>query len=124
MVDVQTNDPNRPRLQLVVTGRVEKFADIRPSSVHLEGRAGSPLAVEVEIVPNKSHPFAILGVKIQRNDLIRCKLVEKCSSGISRCILRVENLQTTSGTYTDTITIQTDNPKRPSIPIGVVGIIH
>jgi hypothetical protein len=124
MVDIQTNDPNHPSLQLVVTGKVEKFVDIRPSTVHLEGRAGSPLAVEVEIQPNKDHPFTILGVQTQRNDLIRCKLVEKCGKGKNRCILRVENLQTTSGTYTDTITVRTDNIARPSFTIGVVGTIH
>jgi hypothetical protein len=124
MVDVQTNDPNHTSFQLVVAGKVEKFVDIRPSTVHLEGQAGSPLAVEVEILPNKDHPFTILGIQTQRNDLIRCKLVEKCGTGKNRCLLRVENLQTTSGTYTDTITVRTDNTARPSFLIGVVGTIH
>lgn len=124
MVDVQTNDPNHPSLQLVVTGKVEKFADIRPSMVRLEGQAGTPLTVEVEILPNKDHPFTIIGVQAQRDDLIRCKLIEQCGTSSNRCILRVENLKATSGTYTDSITVRTDNTARPSFPIVVVGTIH
>lgn len=121
---MQTDDSERPWLDLVLTGRVDKFVDIKPSTVHLEGQAGSPLAVDVEIQPNKDHPFTVLEVRTKRNDLIRCELIEKCGSGKNRCILRVENLQTTSGTYIDTITVRTDNTARPSFLIGVVGTIH
>lgn len=122
---MQTNDPAQPTLTLVVTGRVEKFVELRPAQVRLEGQAGTPLAVEVEILPNKDYPFAILGVQTQRDDAVRTELIEQCSIGEnSRCIIRVENLKTTSGRYADTITVQTDNAVRPSFPIPVVGIIR
>jgi hypothetical protein len=39
-VRIQTNDPNRPWLGVVVTGMVEKFAEIRPERITLSGSAG------------------------------------------------------------------------------------
>lgn len=114
-----------PTLTLVVTGKVEKFVEIRPAQVLLEGQAGTPLAVEVEILPNKNYPFSILGVKPQRSDVVRTELVEQCNSGEnSRCVIRVENLNAASGRYADTITVQTDNAVRPSFSIPVVGVIQ
>ncbi|EKD38820.1 MAG: protein of unknown function DUF1573 [uncultured bacterium] len=124
-VSVQTNDPQQPLLRLVVKGRVEKFVDIRPAQVRLEGEAGTSLTMEVEILPNKEFPFTILGVTTQRNDAVRTELIEQCTVGEnSRCVIRVENLKTTSGRYADTITVQTDNAVRPNFPISVVGIIR
>lgn len=122
---MQTNDPAQPTLRLVVTGKVEKFVELRPAQVRLEGEAGAPLAVEVEILLNKDYPFSILGVQTQRDDAVRTELLEQCNTGEnSRCIIRVENLKSTSGRYADTITVLTDNAVRPSFPIPVVGIIH
>lgn len=110
---------------LTVSGNVVKFAKVNPAQVRLEGEAGTPLAVEVEILPNKDYPFSIVGVKNQRDDSVRCELIQQCSTGDnSRCVLRVENLKTTSGRYADTITVQTDNAARPSFPIPVVGMIR
>jgi hypothetical protein len=42
-VHIETNDPNRPRLDLAVSGTVEKFAKIRPERVFLGGSVGTPL---------------------------------------------------------------------------------
>jgi hypothetical protein len=123
-VYVQTNDPKQPSLQLVVTGKVNKFVEIKPAQVRLEGQAGTPLTVEVEILQNKENPFTILEVQTQRKDVVRCELVEQCNTANNRCVLRVENIKTTSGRYADTITVRTDNAVKPSFPIAVVGIIH
>lgn len=122
---MQTDDPAQPLLNLVVTGQVVKFVEIRPAQVRLEGQAGIPLTAEVEILPNKDFPFTILEVLTKRDDVIRSELVEQCNTGSNaRCLIRVENLRTTSGRYADTITVRTDNAARPSFPISVVGIIH
>lgn len=121
---VQTNDPKQPSIALVVTGKVNKFVEVKPTQVRLEGQAGTPLAVEVEILQNKDYPFTILGVQTQRKDVVGCELVEQCDTAGNRCVLRVENLKTTKGRYTDTITVRTDNAVKPSFAIAVIGIIH
>lgn len=101
-----------------------KFTEIRPATVRLEGQAGTPLAVEVEIRPNKDYPFTIQGIQTRRDDAVRGELIEQCNSDTNRCVVRVENLKTTSGRYTDTIIVKTDNSARPDFLIPVVGIIH
>jgi hypothetical protein len=122
---VQTNDPAQPFLSLVVTGKVVKFVEVRPAQVRLEGQTGTPLAVDVEILPNKDYPFTILEVRTQNTNAVRSELVEQCTAGNnSRCLIRVENLKTTSGRYADTITVRTDNAAKPSFSIPVVGIIN
>lgn len=122
---MQTNDPAQPFLSLVVTGKVVKFVEIRPTQVRLEGQAGVPLSVDVEILPNKDYPFTILEVRSQKNDVVRSELVEQCTAGNdSRCLLRVKNLKTSSGRYAESITVRTDNIARPSFNIPVVGTIY
>lgn len=121
---MQTNDPEQPVLNLVVTGKVDRFIEIRPARVRLEGQAGKPLTVEVEILQNKGYPFTILEVRTKRDDVIRCKLVEQCNTDDNRCVLQVENIQTRSGRYADTITVHTDNAAKSTFAIHVVGIIH
>ena len=121
---MQTNDPEQPVLNLVVTGKVDKFIEIRPKRVRLEGQVGKPLKVEVEILQNKGYPFTILDVQTKRDDVIRCRLVEQCTTSSNRCVLQVENIQTKSGRYADTITVHTDNAVKSSFPIHVIGIIH
>jgi hypothetical protein len=124
MVSVQTNDPKQPVLTLIITGKVEKFVDIRPAQVRLAGQAGPSLAVEVEILKKNDYPFAILGVQAKRNDFVRAELLGPCDSSTNRCVIRVENLKATSGRYAETIIIRTDNAVKPSFPIPVVGIIN
>ncbi len=122
---MQTNDPAQPYLSLVVTGKVVKFVEVRPAQVRLEGQAGAPLSMDVEILPANDYPFTILEVRAQKTDVIRSELIKQCSAGNdSRCLIRVENLKTTGGRYADTITIRTDNAAKPNFSIPVLGIIN
>ena len=57
---VYTNDKNRPRQDLVISGPVEKFATIRPKHVSLRGYAGDPIKGQVSIISEKKYPFKIL----------------------------------------------------------------
>jgi hypothetical protein len=124
MVSLRTNDPKHPVLTLTLSGKVEKFMEMRPAQARLEGLAGVPLSVEIEILQNKEYPFKILGIETKRTDSIRAEVVAPCDSVTQRCILRVENLRTAKGRYAETITVRTDNGAKPSFPIPVVGIIN
>lgn len=121
-VVVRTNDPQRPVLDLVVTGKVSKFVEIRPEHVILKGKAGTDLALDIEILPNKEYPFTILSLKTKRDDLIACELVQRCDTDSGKgCVVRVQNLKESSGRYAEIITVQTDSEVKPSFPIFVVG---
>lgn len=123
-VQVRTNDPKKPIMEIVVAGEVEMFARINPEHVHFMGNAGEPMAVEVEIVPRKEYPFTVTSVKSQNEGgFIKFELKEKCTKGGGRCILRVENTRAEKGRYVDRLLIHTDSPLRPVIAINVSGAI-
>lgn len=123
-VRIQTNDPNRPWIEIAVTGMVEKFAEIRPERVRLVGPAGSPLVAEVEIIPRKDLPFSIGEVKAKNGTFIKYELIERCTEGKNRCVIRVKNTRTEKGFYADALYIRTDSKLRPTIPIFVTGMIQ
>ncbi|MFN2352948.1 MAG: OS_HP2 family (seleno)protein [Desulfopila sp.] len=121
-VVVRTNDPQRPVFDLVITGKVGRFAKIRPQHVLLKGRAGTSPTQDVEILPNTEYPFTILSLQTRRDDLIDCRLVRRCDNESGKgCVLRVQNLKKDSGRYAEIITVQTDSAVQPSFPIFVVG---
>lgn len=120
---MHTNDPAQPVLSLIITGKVLKFATIRPTIVRLEGQAGTTLTAEVEIQPSKDYTFSILGVQ-SKTDAVRSELIEQCNPASNRCVIRVEIVKSTSGRHVDTIIVQTDNATRPKLSIPVVGIFR
>ena len=123
-VHIETNDPQRPRLSVSVTGMVEKFADIRPERVQLAGPAGKPLSAVVEIIPRKEYPFTIGDIKPRLGDFITYELLQRCGDGKDRCILRVENTRREKGRYVDHLQIATDSALRPQISVYVIGVIQ
>ncbi len=123
-VRVMTNDPVRPWQELVVTGQVEKFAEIRPERVSLSGPSGRPLSSEVEIIPRKDHPFSILKVKARSGEFIKYETNEKTVDGQNRYVIRVENKRQEAGRYVDTLLLQTDSTVRPTIPIHVFVVLE
>jgi hypothetical protein len=123
-VRIQTNDPNRPWIEVAVTGMVEKFAEIRPERVRLAGPAGSPLVAEVEIIPRKDLPFSIAEIKAKNGTFIKYALTEQCAEGKSRCVIRVENTRSEKGFYADALYIRTDSKLRPTLPIYITGTIQ
>ena len=123
-VRIQTDDPDRPWIEVAVAGMVEKFADIRPERVRLAGPAGTLAAVELEIIPRADYPFTISRITARRGEFITYELTQRCSDGLMRCTIRIENTRQDPGRYVDTLYLQTDSPLRPTIPIVVTGIIQ
>ncbi len=123
-MSIQTNDPDQPWHQVVVTGRVEKFVEIRPERVLLKGPAGENFFEDIEIIPRKQHPFTILEVVARYGKNIDYKLMERCSDGKDRCVLRVQNTSREKGRYVDVLKLRTDSDIHPTINIYVTGVIR
>lgn len=123
-VSIKTNDPHRPLLEIVIKGKVETFADIRPQRVRLAGKRGKPLMVEVDIIPKQGYPFAIKGIKVDEGKFIRYELEPKDLNGNKHWVLRIENTQNKKGRYLDVLYIQTDSELKPVIPIPITGLIE
>jgi len=118
---VYTNDKNRSRIDLAISGQVEKFVTIRPQHVNLRGYTGDSIKALVTIIPEKKYPFKIIKVSAKDGKNINFQLDEVESSANGAYALKVENLKTDSGRYYDTIFLETDSKIRPKISVRVYG---
>jgi hypothetical protein len=121
---VYTNDINRPRQDLIISGSVEKFATIRPQHVSLRGYAGDPIKGQVSIVPEKKYPFKILDARAKDGKNIKFQLDEVKNSKGQAYELKVENLREKTGRYYDTIILKTDSKIRPELNVRVYGYLR
>jgi len=124
-IQVETDDPKNQRLQLTISGAVEKFADIQPARLMLTGTAGQPLKASVSIVPEKNYPFKIIRVSAKKGDFVKASLAgDKKQTDGAGYKIEVENLKTDAGRYYDSIEIRTDSKIRPKLTVPVYGNIR
>lgn len=123
LVQVHTNDDAMPIFELMVSGFVEKFANITPERAVLSGPADSRLSTSVRIVPRKEYPFRIKHVRFLDGRFIRTNLEKQDGSGHSFYILTVTNIRQEPGRYSDLIYLDTDSPMQSVVPVYVVGNI-
>ena len=121
---VYTNDANRPRQDLIMSGPVEKFATIRPQHVSLRGYAGDSIKGQVSIIPEKKYPFKILDARAKDGKNINFQLDEVKNSKGQAYELKVENLREKTGRYYDTIILKTDSKIRPELNVRVYGYLR
>ena len=118
---VYTNDKNRPRMDLVISGQVEKFVTIRPKHVNLRGYSGESIKASVSLIPEKKYPFKIIKASAKDGKNIKFELEEVEQSENGAYELKVENLKADSGRYFDTIILETDSKVRPELSVRVYG---
>ena len=118
---VYTNDKSRSRIDLAISGQVEKFVTMRPQHVNLRGYAGDSIKALVTVIPEKKYPFKILKVSARDGKNIKFQLDEVPSSANGAYALKVENLKPDTGRYYDTIFLETDSKIRPKISVRVYG---
>ena len=116
---VHTDDPDKPRLTLVLTGTVAEFAVITPKRVVLRGTAGQPVKGMVTIVSKDTYPFNITAATARYGNNIHFEYKEIQQSESKGYLLTIENVMTHKGRYSDTVILKTDSPIRPEITIQV-----
>ena len=109
---------------MVVTGRVDKFAEIQPARVRMVGPAGQPLSAVVEIIPSKKYPFTLMELNARSGQFIRYQWEEIRENNTDRYRITIENTREEKGRYFDTLYVKTDSSIRPVIDIYVTGIIQ
>ena len=118
---VFTNDKNRPRMDLTISGQVEKFVTIRPKHINLRGYTGDSIKALVSIIPEEKYPFKILKISAKDGKNIKFQVDEVETSANGAYKLKVENLKPNPGRYYDTIFLETDSKIRPKISVRVYG---
>ncbi len=115
---VQTDDPEKPKFKITVTGAVESVVTIKPKSVYLQGNQGDTLETMVEITPSQKYQFSILGLKQKNNTDIKASLIapegDKKSWKIS-----IKAKSEEAGQLYDLLTLKTDSKYKPSLVIRV-----
>ncbi len=115
---VRTDDPEKPRFSVTVTGTVERVVTIKPKSVYLQGTQGETLETMIEITPSQKYQFSILGLKQKKNTDIKTSLIapegDKKSWQIS-----VKAESDKAGQIYDLLILKTDSKYKPSIAIRV-----
>jgi hypothetical protein len=122
-VVVHTNDSRNPVMELMVSGVVEKFAEIRPGSVRLSGRVGELVTAVAEIVPRPDYPFKIKNIRAMNGRHIRLSLANKTAAGNTIYEITVTSTRPDQGRISDVIYVDTDSPIRPTLQVTVSGTI-
>jgi hypothetical protein len=108
-----------------MTGQVERFAEITPARLVLEGRVGEELKQTVTIRPRQSHPFTIKHIRTRHKDLLTVRLDhlhEEPPDGLYQ--ITIESIYNQPGRYVDQVHLQTDNENHPEIRLGVILILN
>lgn len=124
-ITVLTSDPNHPKLELTLTGRVNPIANLSASVIRLTGNAGEKISKTITITPAPGNPFKIKNIRAENGKFFRHELAAKnLPGGGVRYDLTVVNSKPDKGFYTDKIFIQTDSRISPVLEIRVMGVIR
>ncbi len=120
---VHTDDPEKRKFTLTVTGLVEKVVTIEPRSVYLQGNPGDTLKTTIKITPSEKYQFSILGLEQKNSAQIKAKLIAPKGNEKSWQV-KVETVSDKAepGQLYDTLTLKTDSKYRPSLFIRVYAI--
>ncbi len=102
---------------------MEKFANITPDKVRLNGLVGDQITSSVMIAPKKKYPFRIIEAKASKGENISIMLEEKKQEKGDEYLLAIQNMKKEKGRYFDTVLLKTDSKVRPEIKISVYGNI-
>ena len=118
---VKTDDPGQRTLNLVVTGQVDRIAEIRPPSVYLNGKAGESLEAVVTITPSEKYAFTLLGLEKQNKSRIEATLVQPEKGGKTWQI-KIKCRSDKAEDLYDELVLKTDSPYAPTISIRVSAV--
>lgn len=121
---VLSNDPVNPKLDLVITGLVETFADIQPAGIlRLLAKVGEPVQKKILITPSEKYPFKILKARALKGQYITLELIPQHPESKGYTLV-VTNTRKDRGRYGDTVVLETDSPIKPKMEIRIYGDIR
>ncbi len=118
---VKTDDPGRRTLNLVVTGQVDRIAEISPPSIYLNGKAGETLEAVVTITPSEKYAFTLLGLEKRNKSSIEATLVQPEKEGKTWQI-KIKCQSDKEEDLYDELVLKTDSLYLPTIGIRVSAV--
>ncbi|SDU30827.1 hypothetical protein SAMN04487931_106227 [Desulfobacula phenolica] len=120
---VMTDDPEKKKFNIVVTGPIEKVVDINPRSVYMNGNPGDTLEAVVNITPSEKYQFSILGMEQKSSTGIKAWLIEPKEDKKSWQI-KIKSTSDKAGNLYDLLTLKTDSQYKPRLTIRVYAVFH
>lgn len=120
---VKTDDPEKKKFNLVVTGMVEKVVTINPSAVYLDGNPGDILESTITITPSKKYMFIILGLEQNPESGVMATLVPPTKEGESWQVMVKVNSDK-PGNFFDNLILKTNSSHTPELKIRVSALFH
>lgn len=113
-----TNDPDRPRVELSVKGRVKPLVEVvPPSAVSIVAFRSDPAEGAVTIVNNDDVPLRITGVD-PGSGLFRAEL-GTVTEGAAYRLRIVSSAAAPPGRHEGRVVVRTDNRRAPELPVVV-----
>ncbi len=120
---VRLNDPDQPRLNLVLTGVAQPFIEIQPSHiVRLRGASGDDIRGQVRFVSHLPTPWKITEYRTNIPDKIEVSLKPEVPDKVY--VLEVRNKAQQPGPYAGLIELFTSSEKRPRLIVRVFGELY
>ncbi len=94
---------------------------IKPKYIKLFGHVGQEIKATVTIIPEEKYPFKIVGVRANKGQNILYTLDERNPADGKGYLLTIRNRKADMGSYSDVITLKTDNNIQPEIKITLYG---
>ena len=118
---VKTDDPEKSRFTVTVTGPVEKVVTIEPRSVYLQGNPGDTLETIIKITPSEKYKFSILGLEQKNGAQFKATLIAPKDDEKSWQV-KVETASDKPVQLYDVLILKTDSKYSPSIIIRTYAI--
>jgi hypothetical protein len=120
---VRLNDPDQPRMNLVLTGVSQPFIEIQPSHiVRLRGASGGDIRGQVRFVSHLPTPWKITEFRTNIPDKIEVSLKPEVPDKVY--VLEVRNKAQQPGAYAGLIELFTSSEKRPRLIVRVFGELY
>jgi hypothetical protein len=120
---VMLNDPERPQLNLVMTGVAQPFIEIQPSHiVRLRGSPGEVIQGQVHFTSHLPAPWKITEYRTTIPDKIEVTLKPEVPD--KQYVLEVRNKSQQTGPYAGVIELFTTSKERPRLIVRVFGELY
>ncbi len=120
-IKVITNDPDHKHLNLVLTGQVERFAEINPQAVNLNGKPGDTLQAVVLVTPSEKYPFTIQALEKKFNTKIEATLIRP-EKGSKSWRIKIKCRSDKVEDLFDEVILKTDSKVSPNLGIRVSAV--
>ncbi|MCP4720219.1 MAG: hypothetical protein GY860_12245 [Desulfobacteraceae bacterium] len=117
IITVLTNDGKNSKINLTISGIVEKIVTISPKRVSLVGVEGEDLQAVVKVIPDEKYSFKILDIISNEKSNINYQLTGIKKLGKLEYVIEIQNLKKNTGYYKETIVLKTDSSIKPEIKI-------